>query len=249
MAAYAFAPPPMPSGTQEQKLQAIYSYLYRMNESLAVALNNLGMEDTGAQKGSQVHASDGDAQGTQLQDEYEALRSLVVKTAHTVRSQMDEIETRLDGKYLAIADFGQYRQNVESRIRATAEGVLQEYGFTSKLDDLSGSADMFTEYMVTTGQYIKTGLLYFDGSVPRYGVAVGEHLTTTVVDGQETISRANLCATFTSDKLSFWMGGAEVAYVNNNRLYIANAEVSGQLLMGNWRVSRENGFTIQWIGG
>lgn len=250
MSGYTFSAPPALTGSEKQQLQAMYNYLYRMNENLNVALNNLSGEKVLQQMHQQiVDATGGETPKDALQAQYDALKSLVIKTAHTVRQEMTVIVTQLEGKYLAISEFGQYQENMEATIRATAEGILQEYGYESKLDDLSNSASLFDEYIVKTDQYIKTGLLYYDGSVPRYGVAVGENLTTVVVDGVTILQRNNLCATFTSDRLSFWMGGIEVAYVSNNKLYIAEAEIAGAITMGNWRMSRSGGFKIQWIGG
>lgn len=250
MSGYSFAAPPAPAGSEKQQLQAMFSYLYRMNENLNVALNNLSGANFAQETRERIERATGSTeQKDALQGQYDALKSLVIKTADIVRQEMTMIVTQLDGKYLAISEFGQYQENMEATIRATAEGIIQEYGFESKLDDLSNSASEFDEYKVKTDQYIKTGLLYYDGSVPRYGVAVGENLTTVEVDGEQILERNNLCATFTSDRLSFWMGGVEVAYVSNNKLYIANVEITGQMIMGNWRLSFENGFQIQWIGG
>lgn len=257
MSTYAFPPPAMPeAGSTDEKLRVVYAYLYRMNEHLKVALD--GMETAVRTGELAVQGSAYNMQNTggtsdnkdKLTNEYNALKALIVKTATEVRYEMNSLETQFASKYVAISDFGEYQENMDSLIRATADAILQEYKFESRLQDLSNSAEQFNDYKVTTSQYIKTGLLYFDnGRIPRYGVAVGENMTTENVDGHEVITRQDLCATFTSDRLSFWMGGVEVAYVSNNKLYINNAEITGQLIMGNWRIDRSKGFMIQWIGG
>ena len=250
MSGYTFTPPPALNGSNEQKILQVYSYLFRMNEQLSYTLNNLTPENFAGQTGQQLAAVvDGSAAKQEAAQQYDTLKSLVVKTADVVRHEMDMLETELASKYLAISEFGKYQEDMTAQIRATAEGIIQQYGFQAQLDDLGSSADAFDSYIVKTDQYIKTGLLYYEGTVPRYGVAVGENLTTVEVDGQQVLTRNNLCATFTSDRLSFWMGGVEVAYVSNNKLYIANAEITGQLITGNWRISHEGGFTVQWIGG
>lgn len=250
MSGYSFSAPPALVGSEKQQLQAMFTYLYRMNENLNVALNSLSAENFAQETRELIEGTSKSAERKEaLQGEYDALKSLVIKTADVVRQEMTMIVAQLEGKYLAISEFGQYQENMESTIRATAEGILQEYGYESRLEDLSNSASEFDEYIVKTDQYIKTGLLYYDGSIPRYGVAVGENLTTVEVDGQQILERNNLCATFTSDRLSFWMGGVEVAYVSNNKLYIGEAEITGAITMGNWRMSRVGGFKIQWIGG
>ena len=84
--------------------------------------------------------------------------------------------------------------------------------------------------------------------MPRYGVAVGEKLTTVEVDGETLLARTDLCATFTADKLSFWQHGQEVAYVSNSKLYITALEILGSITLGNWRITHTDGFTVEWIG-
>lgn len=250
MSGYSFSAPPAPMGTAKEQVKVLYTYLYRMNENLNVALNSLSLSNLTQELAEKVEGTTERAeQKDALQSQYETLKGLVIKTADSVRQEMDVMETRLDGKYVAASEFGQYQEDTEALIKATADGIIQEYGFSSALEDLSNSAEEFDEYIVNTQQYIKTGLLYFDtDNVPRYGVAVGEKLTTTVVDGKTVLTRNDLCATFTSDRLSFWMGGAEVAYVSNNKLYIGEAQFTGGITMGDWRMSRVGGFKIQWIG-
>ena len=95
------------------------------------------------------------------------------------------------------------------------------------------------------------GLLYYEDTIPRYGVAVGENMTTVIVDGKEVINRQNLCATFTSDRLSFWMSNAEIAYVSNRVLHIAAAQVEEMTIHEQWKMyeDADQGLCIEWIGG
>ena len=166
------------------------------------------------------------------------LRSLIQQTATEIYEDMEKISTELHGSYVAISEWGTLMDTLESRITATAEGI----------QSLQEGAASFEVFKTESLQYIKTGLLYFEGTEPRYGVAVGETLTKVTVDGEEIFDRQNLCATFTSDKLAFWVGGAEVAYVSNNKLFIGDAEVTNRLNVGKWQFKRDanDGLVIRY---
>lgn len=247
MSKYIIEQPPKRTGVTATDLVNVYSYLYRMNDNLQIALANLGAENFTPEGLKSVQKADKE-QAEKQEQEYLTLRSLIIKTADTIQQEMDEIVQTLEGEYLAISDFGTYRESVTAEIVATANEIVQSYGYDAQLQALSDANASFGDYRTTTEQYIKTGLLYFDGAIPRYGVAVGEKLTTVVVDGQTVLSRQDLCATFTSNRLSFWQGGVELAYVSNSQLHIAAADVD-RMDMGSWRISHTYGFTIEWIGG
>ena len=98
--------------------------------------------------------------------------------------------------------------------------------------------------------YIRTGIVYYDGAVPVYGVAVGQDLTCREIDGQRVVEQSNFRAVFTASRLSFWQDATEVAYVSNNRLYITNITVLGAIAVGQWSVeAAEGGLAFRWIGG
>lgn len=68
-------------------------------------------------------------------------------------------------------------------------------------------------------QYVKTGLLYYNGVTPVYGVGVG-NIETTVSNDKEVIDKTqNELLTVTSGRVSFWQGGSEVAYLAQKKLH------------------------------
>lgn len=233
MAAYHIELPPTTAAKE-----ALYSYLYQMAEQLNVALSQVtgdALSDPETQAGKQVAAVATEEARKATAAQANALRSLIVKTAGTVTAKVDELEASLKTDYLAMSDFGTFQENLDNQIRATAEGVVQSFDYESRLQALQQGMVEFENFETSTNQYIKTGLLYFDDEVvPRYGVAVGEKLTTIEVNGERVLTRTDLMSTFTSDRLSFWMGGVEVAYLSSGMLVIANAEVKGRLKVGRY---------------
>lgn len=229
--------------------RALYDYLFRLSEALNVAM---AQTEASVQEQKEAAASISPA----AKKANEELKSLIMNTANIVCREMDELSTQLHGQYTVISEeFGMYREELTSTITATAEGILQQYNYESRLDALDGKAAGFDSYRNRTEGYIRQGFIDYDESgMPILGVAIGQNLksTTVTVDGQavEQFDSAQSCAFYTSEKVSFRIGGNEVAYISNRKLYILDAEVTGSLTVGGWLMSHGNaGFTMRYIGG
>ena len=237
--------PAYPSGTVEQQVLQQYSYLFQMAQQL-----NLTLEAAESSRTAAVQAAGKSraAQGTE--QEYQNLKSLIIKTADTVQRRMDQLSARLEGEYVASSEFGSYVEKLSAYIEAHPDALTQYYSFCS---DLQGDVDAvdaaFGSYKAGTEGYIRTGVVYYEGALPVYGVAVGQNLTCREVDGETVVEQNDFRATFTASKLSFWQDASEVAYVSNNRLYITNITVLEGMSIGEWEISSENGLVIRWMGG
>lgn len=230
--------PPQFNGTPEEQIRQVTRYLFQLQRDLNIALDgaNQAVVQTAGQT-AQTAAQKTTAEAAK------SLKSLIIKTANFVKQEMDRWTLYLEGSLVSQSTFGEYQETVSNEIRATATEVVQSYNFEGLIQALE-------THNITTEQYIKAGLLYFDDwGIPRYGVAVGENLTTVMVDGEPVLERAGLAATFTSDRLSFWLSGVEVAYVSNNQLYIREATILSNLNIGNWVIETTHGYTLKWAGG
>ena len=141
---------------------------------------------------------------------------MIVKTAGLVKRQMDQLSARLEGEYVAVSDFGTYVERLSAYLEANPEALTQYYSFCSDLQaNMEAVSAAFGQYRTETEGYIRTGIVGYDGAVPVYGVAVGQGLTVTDVDGETVVDQNNFRATFTAQRLSFWQDANEVAYVSN----------------------------------
>lgn len=239
----SFPLPPRPVGTPGQQAARQYAYLFQMAQQLNQALDGLDSQVRSAA----VTAS---AQNEGEKQQYQTLKSMIVKTAGQVQQEMDRLALELKGQYVAASDFGTYVERLNSYIEANPSALTQYYSFCA---DLKANTDAvtaaFASYKTDTEGYIRTGIVYYDGAVPVYGVAVGQNLTVTEVDGEQVVDQNNFRATYTASKLSFWQDAEEVAYVSNNSLYIKNITVLSSMTIGEWKVSTEGGLTFRWIGG
>lgn len=234
--------PAYPSGSVQQTLVRQYSYLFQMAQQLNRTLSQMEQHVDAAEISTAATR-----QGAQQQ--YDKLKSLVIKTADIVSKELDTMTAELKGKYVAVSDFGTYMEQLNAYLEANPDAVTQYYGFAAALQaDTDEVGAAFRDYKISTEGYIRTGAVYFENGVPIYGVAVGQDLTTTEIDGVEVVDQNNFRATFTAQKLSFWQDETEIAYVSNNRLYITNITVLEAVDLGKWRVTTDKGLAFQWIG-
>ena len=238
----------------------IYDYLYQLAEYLGVMAEENERKTVAANTAVQKRIEPGEEHsGT----EYEAIRSLIIKTADTIRvkekieSLLNSVEA-LNGKvanikreYVAVSDFGTYLEKLNSEISINPDAITQYYRFFSELQtNVDALTASFENYKVNTEGYIRTGIVYYDEQgVPVFGVAVGQNLSTVEMDGDTVVEQKNFRATYTASKLSFWQDATEVAYVSNNRLYISNITVLNSITVGKWELSTKRGMAFKWIGG
>lgn len=242
-----FPMPPYPTGSAAQQCAQQYAYLFQMAQLLNVALGALEDGSAVTSAGGTSGSSGGT---TEIKKQYDTLKSLVVKTADRVEKTKTQLTARLEEEYVAQSDFGTYLQELNARLEAQPEALTQYYRFASDLQANVGAVEAaFSRYRVNTEGYIRTGIVYYDGELPVYGVAVGQNLTCREVDGEQVVEPNNFRATFTATKLSFWQDNTEVAYVSNNKLYITNIMVLSGLSVGDWLITEKNGLAFRYIGG
>ena len=92
--------PPSPQGTVQEQLVRQYSYLFQMAQQLNVALGQLEGGGTAAPTGGTA------APAAEREQQYQTLKSMIVKTADTVQRRMDQLLAKLTGEYVAVSEFG-----------------------------------------------------------------------------------------------------------------------------------------------
>lgn len=236
--------PPRLIGDTADQLRQITSYLFQLQRDLNVALDSV---DSATKETAEITAAIA-AENT-VSATAKSLKSLIIKTAGVIQKEMDEWTQTLSGTYLAISDFGTYQEEVSQEITATATEIINSFDFNStleayraRIEELEADNTILNTYKVQTEQYTKTGLLYYDEfDVPVYGYAVGEVLTRVIVNGEETVRREDLMATWSAGRLNFWQGGSIVAYYANNKMYVTDGEFLNSLQIGDWIITTAGG--------
>lgn len=248
---------PMPPGGIEART---YSYLFQTAQALNLALSRLDesnfSEDSTAR---QILAGGQTAeQKKETEQGLGRLRTLIIKTGDAVRAEQAALELRLQSTYVALSDFGDYQEEIDTRLSATAARIEQALSYYAELSDsLHGVSEDFDAYRVDVQGYIRQGVIGYDGAVPIIGIAMGRDLRVTgakeTVDGTEyeVIDTSSNMSIWTPDKLSFYINGAEAAYFSNGALYVGTVIVKEKLVLGQdkWQITHDDGFTVRWIGG
>ena len=154
--------------------------------------------------------------------------------------QSSEILSQVESIYSAKTELGDLEERISSQISQTSEGITET--FSEKLSrvesDLSSVGGEVRELASSLDVYIRRGEL----EEGVYGIEIGR-------------SDSNIKARFTNDRLSFYQGLAEVAYISGSNLYITRAQVLDYLKLGNAAEGffifdvTENGLEVTWTNG
>ena len=171
-----------------------------------------------------------------------------------VDQQVSDLSATLQHQYVTVSDLGTYKEDIRTEISAQADNITNIYNYVSELQaNIEGVSDAFSTYRTETDGYIRTGIVDYDGTLPIFGIAIGQNLQTSVDnDGNTIIAKKNFRGIYTSQRLSFWQDEVEVAYVSNNQLYITNVVALSTMTVGEWSISGANaasGLVLKWIGG
>lgn len=142
------------------ELDQVNSYLHQLAEKINLnfanttaeaiwrdtekALSVLGDKEASAKEKADILAS------------YSAMRSLIIKTAEYTVENSEKIKLSMAGDYVAKSEFGDYFEKATVDIEGTPVGITQLYRYTS------GITGEFGDITVSSHNFIKTGLLYYD---------------------------------------------------------------------------------------
>ncbi len=151
----------------------------------------------------------------------------------------EEILSQVENIYSSKTDLSDLEERVSSQISQTATGITETFSesLSSFSEDLSSVGGEVRELISSLDVYIRRGEL----EAGVYGIEIGR-------------SDSKIKARFTNDRLSFYQGLSEVAYISGSNLYITRAEILDYLKIGNgtdgyfsFDVS-ENGLEVIWSG-
>lgn len=230
--AMIYEQPPALNGDAAAQLNQLYRYLFKLSEQL-----NASLETTDKQYARVLQTRSGSTSTSavvtpQEDQQYRELRSLIIKTADIVNQNMDRVVTQLRSEYQAISEeWGEFEQNIERTIIDTAENTIEQFDYSELIEGIDKTVmGGITQYSIASLGYIKRGIIGFDEqNFPIYGIAVGTQLEgkTVIKDGKEytVIDTTHNLATYTSDRISFWVNGVERAHFTADTLYVRRIKV------------------------
>ena len=232
MADILFDNPPALSGTEETKLNQLYRYLFTLSEKLNQALMDISIEQMSPDTQEQIRNS-AENNATREQN-YNQLKSVIIRTADTLRKEIQDIERQT----------ASYEGNLTEDIADVTNDILREKQYDGKIQGLEADDTKTAAFMRKISQSMFIGLV--DEENGKFGIAIGDGITDWDEDGNAQINESAKLATFTMDRVSFWHGAEEIAYIEDGTVHFAKAEAKKCLKMGNhkWMVFDDNSIAL-----
>ena len=234
--------PNITANTEQGQLQQVKSYLHQLAQELNWALTS--MESGNSTNAVAKQASSVGVSKQEMTTSYNELRSLIIKSADTVKAYSEAAEERYNSLYVAQSDFGTYTEQASQIIQENSKAIESFY---ENMQEILTDIETLEHSVIDVNANIKSGLLYTDGSgVPVYGLEIGQR---TKIDGVDVFDKF---ARFTSDRLSFYDHNSnEVAYISDRKLYINHVEVNSSFSMGGFMdtVQADGSIVTKWVKG
>ena len=239
------------SADASTQMAQMRSYLYQMVEQLNWALSSLDSGGTASLPVQTVGQAE-PATSDETDQRMANLRDLIIKSAESVQTELDAMSST----YVARSDFGTYREDIDQRITANSTKIEQQFAFAAEIQANTNRVEVdFAAYKTNVEGYIRQGIVGYDGTTPIIGIAIGQDIRTTQT-GVETeqgvfdvIDKRSNMSVWTTEKLSFYIGGQEAAYFSNGKLTVSQIATDRITGSGKWDVSFTSGVRYKWIGG
>ena len=236
--------PPILSGSTAAQLRALRDYLVRLAGELENAKNAEYPNTGNSANTSTLVESPKNGNPTNTDN----LRSLVVKTADTVRREVEKLETELHESYLALSDFGAYSEETERRIEDTAMRTLESFELLTRLESVE------SETRKLSGRIVR-GIVTDPETGERVtGIAISESLSLSGASeelGGETcweLSPGQSFGLYTATGWQFWINGSRRGWFDSadGMLHTVNLQVEQFVQLGpSWQLSSAGGFGLR----
>ena len=246
------------SADASTQMAQMRSYLYQMVEQLNWSLSVL---DSGGTASLPVQTAslpvktvgqDAPATSDETDQRMANLRDLIIKSAESVQTELDAMSST----YVARSDFGTYREDINQRITANSTKIEQQFAFAAEIQANTNRVEVdFAAYKTNVEGYIRQGIVGYDGTIPIIGIAIGQDIRTTGTSVEteqgvfDEIDKRSNMSVWTTEKLSFYIGGQEAAYFSNGKLTVSQIATDRITGSGKWDVSFTSGVKYKWIGG
>lgn len=235
-------------GTDREKLSQMHSYIYQLVEQLEWAFENV--ETSGHTEGGTTIIRESNNQTIvrpptpeEAQENFSAIKNLIIKSADIVDAYYDKIDKRLVSNYEALSDFGSYKQSVDTKINANAERITLN---SEKVETLSELSKVYQDrgdsaVIVKSAGYIKTGFL--EGNT--FGIEIGQR------EERDDVETMKGSARFVPGEIVFYdINDLPSAWLSNRRLHAEEVEAVRKQQTGGFvdEVADNGDVTTRWVG-
>lgn len=206
-----------PAFTGDSNSKKLRAYLFRLTEQLRMVLSNLDADNFTVETAQAVKSAE-----TAKRD-VSGLKEAIIRTATMIKSIEEKLTLTLKNEYVAISDLGKYTEEAIAAYEIDGKGIEQYFNLISSVnDDISRLCG-----------YIRTGILDDE--------TIGLEIANFGEDGSSPFK-----VRLSDNKLSFFAGGDEVAYLSDSTLYITKAYITGALILGKYHVDLTKGLAFRW---
>ena len=244
------------TGSDREQLQGMKTYLFQLAQELQFALGSvekqiLTVQDTAANAEREVSRV---SESQTPKAQFSALKALIIKSADIVDAYYEEINRRLSGQYLAISDFGTYRQETEQVITENSQGITRVFSDVQTISTSLGQAQSDIHGISDSLGQAQSDIQAMDASLGKAQDLIAE-VREAVIQvnawiktgklaedensvpiygveiGQQTEKNGLVVfqkfARLLADRLSFFdQNGNEVSFIGDETMHITKAEIS-----------------------
>ena len=167
----------------------------------------------------------------------------VGKRTTELNSSVVEVENSIEKTNVKVAET---TGAIENLIAASSETSEKIENLNSAIADANKDIETLNAAVIETTAHIRSGVLYYEGERPVFGLEVGQRDKVNGVDVFRKYAR------FIADRLSFYdQNDTEVAYISDYRLFIRNVEITSGFKIGGFQdtVMADGGVVTKWLGG
>lgn len=266
--------PPILRGTEQQQIAALRDYLVRIARNNSSEVTQEIVPASTSSISSSASSSNNDSQKSEvekLKDKSDQLRQLIIKTANEVYSVSDsvkELPDSLKETYLALSDFGTYKEAATNEIQRTAKNIIESYELSEEvrlvdavkaLNGVSEQIEDLALYQTQMSGQIQRGWIYDPiKDETAFGIAVSSSLSFTGVEHDEDgityyeLEPSQSVGLYTSSGWQFWIDGSKRGWFDSSdgMLHVINIVSENSFKLGSdWEITKNSGFGIKYIGG
>lgn len=211
-------PYPNLSGTVDNQLLQLKSYLYQVADQLNYSFENEETRSQALREETVLQVEES------VSPALDSVKSMIIKTADEIKvNTQKEIET-LSGSIEAVSEeFGTFVGEYDATITKTEERFTDVF---NRIETVNGQIYNYNTYIITGHLFDIDGKSYD-------GIAIGTNLAP---DADDNIVGDTLIA-ITPDELSVWRNRVKIGYFTGDRF-----KVTARIDIGDWSIRNDNNY-------
>lgn len=211
-------PYPNLSGTVDNQLLQLKSYLYQVADQLNYSFENEETRSQALREETVLQVEES------VSPALDSVKSMIIKTADEIKvNTQKEIET-LSGSIEAVSEeFGTFVGEYDATITRTEERFTDVF---NRIETVNGQIYNYNTYIITGHLFDIDGKSYD-------GIAIGTNLAP---DADDNIVGDTLIA-ITPDELSVWRNRVKIGYFTGDRF-----KVTARIDIGDWSIRNDNNY-------